>query len=57
MKCKVIKVTLNVDLSNYSLLEDTIAIWLKNNPKVKIQKVAQAGLGSKTVVTTIFYEE
>ncbi len=57
MKCKVIRVTLNVSLSNYSLLEDTINIWLKNNPKAKIQKVNQAGIGSKTIITTIFYEE
>ena len=57
MKCKVIRVTLNVDLSNYAFLEDTINIWLKNNPNVKIQKVAQAGLGTKTVITTIFYDE
>ncbi len=57
LKCKVIRVTLNVDHSNYSLLEDTINIWLKNNPKVKILKVAQAGLGTKTVITTIFYDE
>ncbi|MGC9778694.1 MAG: hypothetical protein HZR80_05580 [Candidatus Heimdallarchaeota archaeon] len=56
MKCKVIRVTLNVSLSNYSLLEDTINIWLKNNPNVKIHRVSQAGLGSKTVITTIFYE-
>lgn len=57
MKCKVIRVTLNVSLSNYSLLEDTINIWLKNNPKAKIHRVSQAGLGSKSIITTIFYEE
>lgn len=57
MRCKVIKTTLNVSLDNYKLIEDTINIWLKNNPKVKIHKIAQAGLGSKTIVTTIFYDE
>ena len=57
MRCYVIKTTLNVDLENYKLIEDTINIWLKNNPKAKIQKVTQVGLGSKTVITTIFYEE
>ena len=57
MKCKIIRVTLNVSLSNYSLLEDTINIWLKNNPKAKIQKVCQSGLGTRTVITTIFYDE
>jgi hypothetical protein len=57
MKCKVIRVTLNVDLSNYSFLEDTINIWLKNNPKAKIHKVSQAGLGTKSIITTIFYED
>jgi len=57
MRCYVIKTTLNVNLDNYKLIEDSINIWLKNNPKVKIQKVAQAGVGTKTVITTIFYEE
>ncbi|MHA1126937.1 MAG: hypothetical protein ACTSO7_15380 [Candidatus Heimdallarchaeota archaeon] len=57
MRCYVIKTTLNVDLGNYKLIEDTINIWLKNNPKAKIKKVTQAGLGSKTIITTIFYEK
>ena len=57
MKCYVIKTTLNVDLENYKLIEDTINIWLKNNPTVKIKKISQAGLGNKTIITTIFYEE
>jgi hypothetical protein len=57
MKCKVIRVSLNVNLSNYTFLEDTINIWLKNNPKAKIHKVCQAGLGSKSIITTIFYED
>jgi len=57
MRCYVIKTTLNVDLGNYKLIEDTINIWLKNNPSVKIKKIAQAGLGSKTMITTIFYED
>ena len=57
MKCKVIKTTLSVSLDNYKLIEDTINIWLKNNPKVKIYQVSQAGLGSKTIITTIFYED
>ncbi len=57
MRCYVIKTTLNVDLTNYKLIEDTINIWLKNNPKAKIHRVTQAGLGSKTIITTIFYEE
>ena len=57
MRCKVIKVTLNVSLSNHELIEDTINIWLKKNPKAKIHHVSQAGLGSKTLITTIFYEQ
>jgi hypothetical protein len=57
MRCYVIKTTLNVNLENYKLIEDSINIWLKNNPGVKIKKVTQAGLGSKTIITTIFYEE
>ena len=57
MRCYVIKTTLNVDLANYKLIEDSINIWLKNNPKAKIQKITQAGLGSKTIITTIFYEK
>jgi len=57
LRCYVIKTTLNVDLENYKLVEDTINIWLKNNPSVKIKKITQAGLGNKTVITTIFYEE
>jgi len=57
MKCHVIKTTLNVDLENYKLIEDTINIWLKNNLKKKIQYITQAALGTKTVITTIFYDE
>ena len=57
MRCYVIKTTLNVNLNNYKLIEDTINIWLKNNPKVKIQRITQAALGTKTMITTIFYEE
>ena len=57
MRCYVIKTTLNVNLENYKLIEDTINIWLKNNPKKKIQKITQVALGTKTVVTSIFYEE
>ena len=56
MKCKVIKTTLDVDLSNYTLIEDTINIWLKQNPKVKIHFISSAGLGTKTIITTILYE-
>ncbi|HUT80061.1 MAG TPA: hypothetical protein VMZ29_02575 [Candidatus Bathyarchaeia archaeon] len=56
MKCKVIKTTLNVDLSNYALIEDTINIWLKQNPNIKIQFVSSAGLDTKTIITTILYE-
>jgi hypothetical protein len=55
MKSKVILVTLDVDLNNYYLVEDTINIWLKNNPKAKIHNVTQAGLGTKSIITTIFY--
>ena len=57
MRCKVIRNTLNVALSNYEIIEDTINIWLKQNPNIKIKKVCQAGLGTKSVITTIFYEE
>ncbi|MBN1328931.1 MAG: hypothetical protein JXA54_05610 [Candidatus Heimdallarchaeota archaeon] len=56
MKCKVIKTTLNVDLSNYTLIEDTINIWLKQNPKIKIHYMSSAGLGTKTIISTILYE-
>ncbi|HUU77658.1 MAG TPA: hypothetical protein VMX55_04885 [candidate division Zixibacteria bacterium] len=57
MRCKVIKVTLNVGLTNYILVEDTINIWLKKNPTVKIKNITQAGLGTKTIITTILYED
>ncbi len=56
MKCKVIKTTLNVDLSNYSLVEDSINIWLKQNPNVKIYFLSSAGLDTKTIITTILYD-
>ncbi|MFW9921973.1 MAG: hypothetical protein ACFFDW_01660 [Candidatus Thorarchaeota archaeon] len=55
MKSKVILTELDTALSNYHLVEDTINIWLKQNPGVKIVFVSQAGLGTKSVITTIFY--
>ena len=56
MKCKVIKVTFDVGLTNYKLLEDTVNIWLKSNTEIKILFITQAGLDTKTIVTTIFYD-
>jgi len=56
LKCKVIRITFDIGLKTTAIVEDTINAWLKENPDVEIRFVSSAGIGNKTLFTTILYE-
>ena len=57
LKCKVIRITFDIGLKTPAIIEDTINAWLKDNPDVEIRFLSSAGIGNKTLFTTILYDE